>query len=166
MSDGQAHAGLVKQLFEADFTSAQAIWVEGFLTLLVELRRVFGNDMDKVMILSAIGQQMLRDPAMPTMPLEVANTVGPGVHSDRRTNIDALARATGIPRESVRRKVNELTEAGLVRRADDGGIVIADGAAARLATSTDVEVAMLDRIFADLLALMVRRNLLQLAQPD
>lgn len=56
--------GLVAGLFEEDFPFAQSLWAEGFLGLLVEMRHVFGNDMDKVMILAAIGQRMLRDPQM------------------------------------------------------------------------------------------------------
>lgn len=160
MPENARYRGLVSQLFEADFLLAQGIWVEGFLELLVELRRVFGNDLDKVMILSAVGQQMLRDPAAPTLSKETAHRRGSSpIHSERRTNIDALARATGIPRESVRRKVNELQAAGLVCRTGDG-LRVQSGAAAALQSSTEVEIAMLDRVIAAYLAALVARGLL------
>lgn len=70
------------------------------------------------------------------------------------TNIDALARATGIPRESVRRKVNELIAEGLVRRDEENRLGIAAGAAARLAPSTEVTIHMLDNLIATYLAMM------------
>jgi hypothetical protein len=121
---------------------------------MIELRRVFGNDLDKVLILSTIGQQLLLDGRVPkrsyedwigTPPLELPN---------RATNIDALARATGIPRESVRRKVNELIAEGLVRRDEENRLGIAAGAAARLAPSTEVTIHMLDNLIATYLAMM------------
>jgi hypothetical protein len=134
------------------------LWVEGFLTVLVELRRVFGNDMDKVIILSAIGQQYLRDPALSsTSRAEVERMdVAPGLRST--TNIDALARATGIPRESVRRKVNELIANKLVERAAEGGLHVAPGVAGRLQGSTDVTVEMLDTLFGAYLAMLVAQG--------
>lgn len=134
------------------------MWVEGFLTLLVELRRVFGNDMDKVIILSAIGQQYLRDPALSgTSRVDVEGMeVAPGRRST--TNIDALARATGIPRESVRRKVNELIADKLVERPAEGGLHVAPGIAGRMQASTDVTVEMLDSLFAAYLAMLVAQG--------
>jgi hypothetical protein len=131
------------------------VWVEAFLTLLVELRRAFGNDMDKVILLSAIGQQHLGDPALSgtsRAKLERMDMV-PAMRS--ATNIDALARATGIPRESVRRKVNELIADKLVERTPEAGLCVAPGVAARLQGSTDVTIEMLDTLFATYLAMLV-----------
>lgn len=132
--------------------------MEGFLTLLVELRHVFGNDMDKVMILSAIGQQFLTDSSLRPFTRADAEQAELAASPRRTTNIDALARATGIPRESVRRKVNELVTAGFVERPAKGGLHIARGAAARLQTSTDVTVGMLDSLFAAYLATLVAQG--------
>jgi hypothetical protein len=152
------YRGLVAGLFAQDFAAPQRVWVEGFLTLLVELRRVFGNDMDKVMILSAIGQQFLREPALVGTPrIEVERQdVAPGRQST--TNIDALVRATGIPRESVRRKVNELIGDALVARGPDGGLHVAAGVAARMQASTDVTVEMLDMLFGTYYAMLVAQG--------
>jgi hypothetical protein len=147
-------SGLVRLLYQTQFPLAQGIWVEGFLELMLELRRVFGNDLDKVIILSTIGQQLLRDGRLPkrsygdwigTPPIDLPH---------RATNIDALARATRIPRESVRRKVNELIADGLVRRDEENRLVIAAGAAARLANSTHVTIEMLDNLIAAYLAIL------------
>jgi hypothetical protein len=153
-----SYRGLVAGLYAQDFAAPQRVWVEGFLTLLVELRRAFGNDMDKVIILSAIGQQRLSDPALSgTSRAELERM---DVSPARRitTNIDALARATGIPRESVRRKVNELVADTLVERPAEGGLRIAPGVASRLQASTDVTVEMLDTLFGAYLAMLVAQG--------
>jgi hypothetical protein len=152
------YRGLVAGLFAQEFSGPQRLWVEGFLTVLVELRGVFGNDMDKVIILSAIGQQYLRDPALSgTSRAEVERMdVAPGLQST--TNIDALARATGIPRESVRRKVNELIADKLVERPAGGGLRVAPGVSGRLQASTDVTVEMLDTLFGAYLAMLVAQG--------
>lgn len=158
MPNPPALRGLIEQLYATDFPAAQSIWVEAFLPLLVDLRRAFGNDIDKVIILSAIGQQVLRDPSMPALSHE---DVQSGPFPDwpgRTTNIDALSRATGIPRESVRRKVNQLMAENLVVRADTGGLAIQAGASAQLASSTMVTIAMLDTIFAKYLTLLRSRG--------
>lgn len=158
MSNPPAPRGLIEQLYATDFPAAQSIWVEAFLPLLIDLRRVFGNDLDKVIILSVIGQQMLRDPAMPALSHDDAQRGPFPDWQGRTTNIDALARATGIPRESVRRKVGELIAEDLVVRTDAGGLAVQAGASARLASSTLVTIAMLDTIFVKYLTLLRSRG--------
>lgn len=140
--------GLVAGLFEDDFPFAQSVWAEGFLGLLVELRQVFGNDMDKVMILAAIGQRMLRDPQLGRLSHSEAKSARFPRWEGHSTNIDALARATGIPRESVRRKVNELCESGLVVRQDGWRLIIRAGTSDRLQRTTQTAIAMLDQVIA------------------
>lgn len=147
-------AGLVRLIYQDRFPDAQGAWVEGFLRLMVELRRVFGNDLDKVIILSAIGQQLLRDARLPSRTYDEWIDEPLVALPDKATNIDALARATGIPRESVRRKVNELIASELVVRNDGHRLTIAPGAAARLAASTEVTVGMLDTLVSTYLALL------------
>jgi hypothetical protein len=164
MPDNREFAGLVRFLFQTRFAEAQGAWVEGFLALLVELRRVFRNDLDKVIILSAIGQQVLRDARLPRRDYEdwVQNPLEDG--HGRVTNIDALARATGIPRESVRRKVNELIADRLVSRGDRNALSVAPGAAAQLADSTEISMHMLDRLVGTYLDMMVESEVITAAR--
>lgn len=114
--------------------------------------------MDKVMILSAIGQQYLREPALIAAPRASVERSGVAPGPQSWTNIDALSRATGIPRESVRRKVNELIDAGLVVRPAEGGLHVAPGAAAQLQGSTDVTIEMLDALFGAYFAMLVAQG--------
>jgi hypothetical protein len=160
MPSSSKFSGLVKQLYERDFPTAQSVWVEEFLLLLVELRGAFGNDLDKIIILSLIGQQMLRDPAIPAISHSQASSAPQKQWRGRDTNIDALARASRIPRESVRRKVNELIADNMVERLDGGGLAVRAGIAAKLAPSTMVSIAMLDAVFAKYAALMREHDLL------
>jgi hypothetical protein len=160
MTSSSRFRGLVRQLYERDFPTAQSVWVEEFLLLLVELRGAFGNDLDKIIILSLIGQQMLRDPAIPAISHSEASSAPQRQWRGRDTNIDALARASRIPRESVRRKVNELIADEMVERMDSGGLAVRAGIAARLAPSTMVSIAMLDAVFAKYLGLLRDHDLL------
>lgn len=160
MPSSSRYRGLVEQLYERDFPTAQSVWVEEFLLLMVELRSTFGNDLDKIIILSLIGQQMLRDPAIPVISHTEARSAPQTQWRGRDTNIDALARASRIPRESVRRKVNELIAENMVERLDSGGLAVCAGIAARLAPATMVSIAMLDAVFAKYLGLLRDHELL------
>jgi hypothetical protein len=152
--DGPAD-GPIRKLYEADFAAAQSVWVEAFLELLVAMRKRFGSDIDSIILLSAIGQQMLADPDMPALSHAAMERA-----SARKwryaTNLDALARATGIPRETVRRKINALEADGLVNRLPDQTVVIGPGAAHQLAPLTQATITMLDRIFSGYTRLLAR----------
>lgn len=45
-------------------------------------------------------------------------------------NIHSLSTASGYPRETVRRKVHQMIEEGLIKRLPDGGLVISEQAVA------------------------------------
>jgi hypothetical protein len=159
----RAAAGPIFRLYKTDFAAAQAIWVEAYLELLVAMRARFGSDLDAIILLSAIGQQMLADPDLPAMGYDEVRHV-----ADRRwrsaTNLDALSRATGIPRETVRRKINALQAEGLVSRLPDQTVAIGPEAAENLAPLTLTTISMLDRIFTGYSRLLGRHG--QLLPPD
>jgi DNA-binding IclR family transcriptional regulator len=54
-----------------------------------------------------------------------------------RINTQSIADSTGIPRESVRRKVARLMDRGWVRRNEDGTFEVTERAAADLAPATE-----------------------------
>lgn len=153
--------GLVSLLYEQDFPGAHGAWVEGFLALMIELRRVFGNDLDKVIILSTIGQWMVLNAGMPALSYsEVLDA--PELHLvGTATTIEGLARTTGIPRESVRRKVEELRKAGMVTRDPERGLVVCLEAAQHLANTTRIEIEALNRLLADYLGRLTTASILE-----
>jgi hypothetical protein len=154
--DGPA-GGSIRKLYEADFAAAQSVWVEAFLELMVAMRARFGSDMDSIILLSAIGQQMLADPDL-LVRGDAGMERAPARKWRYATNLDALARATGIPRETVRRKINALEADGLVNRLPDQTVVIGPGAAQQLAPLTEATITMLDRIFSGYARLLARQG--------
>jgi hypothetical protein len=97
------------------------------LRLTENWRRPF-DDYDSAMILLAIavinGEKLTRTPLEP----EYQN-LAKAIPRDRLTscNINSIAEATGINRETARRKINKLVAAGLVEKADNGLINFAPG---------------------------------------
>jgi DNA-binding transcriptional ArsR family regulator len=153
--------GLVSLLYEQDFPGAHGAWVEAFLALMIELRCVFGNDLDKVIILSTIGQRMLLNAGMPVLS-DAAVLDVPELHLvGTATTIEGLARTTGIPRESVRRKIEELRKAGMVTRDPERGLVVCPEAAQHLAKATRIEIETLDRLLADYLGRLTSASILE-----
>jgi hypothetical protein len=150
--------GETRRLLDEQFAVAQFAWVEGHLGLLCILRSVLGNDLDKVIILAVIGQQVLRGlvPADESSAALIASlTDGMALDTRVLTNIESIATATGIPRESVRRKVGELVAAGWIERLETGGLMICAPAVAALQPATDHTTAFLDRLVAGYVAMMV-----------
>lgn len=102
-------------------------------------------DYDSIMILMAIivigAEKLLRTELDPEL-----QTLAKRLPQDRfsRVNFSSIAAATAINRETVRRKVNELQEAGMVLR-DEDGIRIAHGVL-KLEALQDIIDAQLDAI--------------------
>jgi hypothetical protein len=159
-----AASGPIRALYETDFAAAQSVWVEAYLELLIAMRARFGSDLDAIILLSAIGQQMLADPGMPVMG-EAELRSAPMRTWRYATNLDALSRATGIPRETVRRKINALAAEGLVARLPDQTVVIGPGAAQLLAPLTHTTITMLDRVFSGYSRLLARHSMPSSPEP-
>jgi hypothetical protein len=166
MSRATAFRGLVEALFRSDFARFQGLWVEEHLRLMTALRQFVGNDMDKIMIMAAIGQQQLRTPALQARPY--APDAGGALAGDpaRYTNVEGLAAATGIPRESVRRKVGELIAAGWVERVGRRALAVHPRAAVVMQPATLIVFDMLDRLFAEFAEELVRRGELRIERPQ
>lgn len=162
MTGAQPLRGLVEALIRSDFNRFHGMWVEEHLRLMVALRATFGNDLDKIIILAAIGQQQLRDPTLSRRPYAPDATAAPSGNPARFTNVDGLAAATGIPRESVRRKVNELIAVGWVVRIGSRRLAIHPRAAVDLEPSTRIVFDMLDRLFAEFAAGLAERGMVRI----
>lgn len=149
MSHGHLGAldGLTNRLMTENFSRVQPIWVEQHLRSLSAIRTAVGNDLDKVIILAVIGQCMLA--ALTDVPHDHsrARRVSPSVNRVRLTNTQSIGDATGIPHESVRRKVSELVKAGWVARGRDRRLEILPVAADQLASVSFADFAMLDKVF-------------------
>jgi hypothetical protein len=166
MTEAPTMRGLVERLFRSDFPRYQTIWVEEHLRLMLALRRFVANDLDKIIILAVIGQQQLSDPTRPPAAYAPSDEAPPPVYSARFTNVDRISAATGIPRESVRRKVNELIEAGWVVRIGSRALAVLPGAAVDMQPATEIVFDMLDRIFAEFAAALAERGEIRILPVD
>jgi hypothetical protein len=86
--------------------------------LLTVARDTFGGDLDKALLMMVITLRSGGHPEYrkltPAMIKAGAVTTIPSFG----TNLRSLAESTGVPRESVRRKVKDLIEAGWIERID------------------------------------------------
>jgi hypothetical protein len=142
--------------FEADYMAYQYRWVEFFIEHLADLSRTFRGDLQSMMVLALVGQVYLRavrtavkagnDPA--AIPLE-------------RLSMSAsrIADVSGIPRETVRRRLTALERKGwLVRSGEAAWLLAVEGGKA--AARADLEVVdrramvRLARLFSDFEALV------------
>jgi Crp-like helix-turn-helix domain len=104
------------EMIEERFSHIQPIWVERHLEVLMALRSEFGADIDKTIIIGLIGQRMMKMQDPPTVGyVSMLTEEVPAMHG-RFTNIESIAAASGIPRETVRRKVRELEDKGWIKR--------------------------------------------------
>lgn len=101
---------------------------------LITARSAFDGDMDKMVILAVIGLMTLQDRGFPLRdppPLSYDDLLSPDATAldPRPINIESIALFTGIPRESVRRKVRELISRKWVARDAQGYLVVLPAAA-------------------------------------
>ncbi|CAN7236443.1 helix-turn-helix domain-containing protein [Phenylobacterium sp. LjRoot225] len=77
-------------------------------------RAICGGDLDKLLIILVVALRTAEDRrALDIDPEGVLK-----VHPSLSTNVRSIAESTGIPKESVRRKVTALVEEGWIRRVD------------------------------------------------
>lgn len=147
--------GETEHVMAAHFVTTQTAWVEGHIGLLRILRSIFGNDLDKVIILAVIGQRLLDRETQDAGSGEEIAQDAISIDKPGLINIESVANSTGIPRESVRRKVGELARAGWIERLDDGGLTILPKAVDELLPATTHTALFLDRLIARYIGLMV-----------
>ncbi len=156
-----AAAETVRRAFRHRFVEAQYAWTAMLLDHLTQCRRRLG-DLDAVVVLGVLGLSALA--AARREFEQVPPGILPDFYSDKvppgsAINAHSLAEVTGIPRETVRRKLAFLAEAGLIQRLPNRAWALAatetGGARARddLQDLTDGAVGELARLFARLVTL-------------
>ena len=139
---------------KAGFATIWPVHMEAFIRLMLVLRRDFGGDLDQMLILAVIGERKLARRACPSEPrFERLGRTGLRNGADVAINLHSLAAYTGIPRETVRRKVAALIARGWVERDASGDLRPTETAAADLAGSTEATLAYLRRIAESLEAI-------------
>lgn len=112
--------------------------VAGFATLLTELRGHFDGDLELLLILACIAAKVQGE----DWPASLLH----GEHQETRnipTNALSIAHFTGIPRESVRRRIQKLEEKGWIARDGDGNWIPTTAAANDLRPATEATITYL-----------------------
>jgi hypothetical protein len=122
------------------------IWpvhVERFTELLIALRRHFSGDLDRMLVLAVIGSRTLPRRRVDGLSYdEFATPRRLDVKPDP-INVQSISDYSGIPRETVRRKVRDLEALGWVVRKDNGYLIASAKAAQDLAPATEATMRYL-----------------------
>lgn len=142
------------QLLRDHYLHTHSAWVEGHLELLCELRSVVGNDLDKVIIMGVIGQRMTKAVTAQSLSYNDLVTGDFVLDESLLTNVESITASSGIPRESVRRKVLELIETGWVGRNAEGRLWIKPEGRFALEKCTATELGFISTMIAKLIGIM------------
>jgi hypothetical protein len=126
------------------------IWpahVAEFSRYLILCRKYFHGDLDLLLLLAVIGDRtMVAGRVDPSMTYDdLVSDKHRKVRPDP-TNYHSIAQFTGIPRESVRRKIQYLMDIGWVGRTDDGALSATKKATKELDALTRASFSYLARM--------------------
>jgi predicted transcriptional regulator len=93
-------------LSRADYRLVQYHFVQFFVEHLADVSRVFDGDLQEVLVLAVIGQTCIR-----------ANELG---RKNAPINASRISETTGIPRQTVRRKLQSLEQRGWIHQIEGG----------------------------------------------
>lgn len=113
------------QFIERNFSSIWPVHLSGFTRLLTQLRLHFDNDLDLLLIMAAIGERTRPESWKDELQsLSVLTDPSESEHLQDPINTQSVSEFTGIPRETVRRKLMILQEKGWVLRDSDGRLSV------------------------------------------
>jgi DNA-binding MarR family transcriptional regulator len=129
----------------ANFGRIWPVHVDAFTELLIQLRQAFSGDLDRMLILGIIGSRTMPSPRFDGVNIDqfAQGEVKPG---PRPINAQSIAECSGIPRETVRRKLQALERSGWVERDANGSLFVSRRAAADLYPMTEASLDYLLRI--------------------
>jgi len=94
-------------------------------------RAACGGDLDKLLIVLVVAMRTVEDKRMAEVDFEKILSGAIDTYPSLSTNVRSIAESTGIPKESVRRKVAALIDDGWIRR-DDHSLSLAPHASRML----------------------------------
>lgn len=128
----------------------RSIWPEhlaGFTRLLVQLRNRFDGDLDLLLVLAVIGERTRPESWTPELLTYQQMTSGNAdEHLQYPINTQSVSEYSGIPRETVRRKVAILQSKGWVTKDSGGRLAVSQTAAKDLEDATNDSIAYLEAL--------------------
>jgi hypothetical protein len=111
-------------------------------------REAFAGDLDLASIMHAISEsvveRLMRDPAWREEYGALSRVVGAA--AQRGVNALSISQATGIPRETARRKIKKLIAMGAITETARGEYIVTPGYLQRIASSQRIEKLMADAL--------------------
>jgi len=98
-------------LLDREFNSVATAILAPLIDLLIVSRRYFAGDVDKLLLMLVVGVRTSADPRFLGL-CEAERSAGDASLPGLGTNVRSMAASLDMPRESVRRKVAEMIEAG------------------------------------------------------
>ena len=99
-----------RTLFQTRFGQIWPVHVEGFTRLLILLRQQFDGDLDMLLVMAVIGEATLPKHLLPANFCYGELLQGKGQQVNKTDiNTQSIAAYSGIPRETVRRKLHSST---------------------------------------------------------
>lgn len=148
--DGGAGGGaalMANGKFDTRFGKLHALHSDMLTRYLVECRRACDGDLDLFLIMAIVGERTFSAPRAPdSMSHDEFVTGTVGKIEPQPINLQSIADFSGIPRETVRRKLELLIGRGWVRRGEQGYVTATDVANQDLAELTSSTVRYLAAI--------------------
>jgi hypothetical protein len=125
-----------RAVIERQFGDLWPVHNRAFINLIIECRRLFDGDLDQMLILAVIGDRALVSKRVSGLDYEQFVSGERGTGRAHRINTQSIAESTGIPRETVRRKIRLLVKRDWLERCEDGTWRVTEKAVADLAPAT------------------------------
>ena len=115
------------------------IHIEALCELLIVLRQQFQGDLDLMLIFSIISSRAMPARQGQTTDMSYSQFISDQSkeRADQPINIQSIAECSGIPRETVRRKVNKLEALDFIKRDAQGMLEVTDIAIHKLKPATE-----------------------------
>lgn len=118
---------------KAVFGKVWPVHVHSLTRFLIACRKAFGGDLDLFLVLAVIGERTYsQQHADPSLTYDEFRAGQASATRIRDINLRSIAAFSGIPRETVRRKIAELAERGWIVRNEHGSLIATRKAAADL----------------------------------
>ncbi|MGF1503169.1 MAG: helix-turn-helix domain-containing protein [Paracoccaceae bacterium] len=155
-------ADAIAAAFETCYLDYQYIFVEFLIDHLVDAGGAFKGDSQAMLVLAVLGQARLGAVRAASPADDAPPDVSPAAES---TNASRIADITGIPRQTVRRKLEALAERGWIERDAEGAyrLVSTDGRSAARRDLSDTDRRAMQRVarlVADLESVIERHETL------
>jgi hypothetical protein len=130
-----------RALIETEFATIWPAQISGFTRMIIQLRKAFDGDLDMMLVLAAIGDRT-RPENWARELVDYGALISAKTDRARQyaVNAQSISDFTGIPRETVRRKLAALQKRGWIERDDKGCIAATGNASSDLQPATTAAI--------------------------